>query len=277
MKHLLWLTFSLSLLTFTLGISWQLSKSANFFYGFWYQSLHIDSTIKKNVIKNTHGKRDFLVEDARLHHEKFADIVQAIHQQGEGLDRISYQNSAGQIRRLLTNSEVVHLQDVANLLDKVSQFWMSNLLLLLSLLVLYTRKQVFSRSNASHQNDSAMFIENSAIENTVIKSKPTQFELMMASITTVPLGKHKLVSVMILCLLVVAVLFLWGFTSVFYYLHTVIFPADHQWFFYYQDSLMATIMKAPDIFSAIAAQLLAVALLLTVGIDAMVTRFQRKL
>ncbi len=281
MKHLLWLTFSLSLLTFTLGISWQLSKSANFFYGFWYQSLHIDSTIKKNVIKNTHGKRDFPVEDAGLHHEKFADIVQAIHQQGEGLDRISYQNSAGQIRRLLTNSEVVHLQDVANLLDKVSQFWMSNLLLLLSLLVLYTCKQVFSRSNASHQNDGAMFIEKSAIEysaieNTVIKSNPTQFELMMASITTVPLGKHKLVAVMILCLLVVAVLFLWSFTSVFYYLHTVIFPADHQWFFYYQDSLMATIMKAPDIFSAIAAQLLAVALLLTVGIDAMVTRFQRK-
>ena len=52
MRHLLWLTFSLSLLTFTLGISWQLSKSANFFYGFWYQSLQIDSTIKKNVIKN---------------------------------------------------------------------------------------------------------------------------------------------------------------------------------------------------------------------------------
>ena len=285
MRHLLWLTFSLSLLTFTLGVSWQLSKSANFFYGFWYQSLQIDSTIKKNVIKNTRGKRDFPVEDAHLHHEKFADIVQAIHQQGEGLDRISYQNSAGQIRRLLTNSEVVHLQDVANLLDKVSQFWISNVLLLLSLLVLYTRKQVFSRSNASHKSDSAKLIENtaiensaienSAIENTVIKSNPTQFELMMALITTVPLGKYKLVSVMIFCLLVVAVLCLWGFTSVFYYLHTVIFPADHQWFFYYQDSLMATIMKAPDIFSAIAAQLLAVALLLTVSIDAMVARFQR--
>lgn len=42
-----------------------------------------------------------------------------------------------------------------------------------------------------------------------------------------------------------------GFTSVFYYLHTVIFPDEHQWFFYYQDSLMSTLMKAPDLFEMI--------------------------
>ncbi len=267
MRQLLWLTFALSLLTFSLGMSWQLSKSANFFYGFWYQSLAIDATIKKNVVKNTHGKRDFPVEDTRLHQEKFADIVQAIHQQGAGLDRISYLNSVGHIRRLLTDSEVVHLQDVANLLDKVSQLWLSNLLLLLSLLVIYTRKQVFSHSDANRNND----IANAKL----VGGELSTFELVVASVTTLPKGKHKLIAVMLLCLFVVITLSLWGFTSLFYYLHTVIFPADHQWFFYYKDSLMATIMKAPDIFSAIAAQLLIVALLLAVGVDAIVTRFQR--
>jgi hypothetical protein len=49
------------------------------------------------------------------------------------------------------------------------------------------------------------------------------------------------------------VLVLFGPVNVFYKLHTWIFPADHQWFFYYQESLMTTLMKAPDIFGGIAA------------------------
>lgn len=48
-------------------------------------------------------------------------------------------------------------------------------------------------------------------------------------------------------------LFMTGPTRVFYWLHTHIFPADHQWFFYYQESLMTTLMKAPDLFGFITA------------------------
>lgn len=44
-----------------------------------------------------------------------------------------------------------------------------------------------------------------------------------------------------------------GPTKTFYWLHIQIFPADHEWFFYYQDSLMTTLMKAPDLFGFIAA------------------------
>lgn len=47
-----------------------------------------------------------------------------------------------------------------------------------------------------------------------------------------------------------------GATKVFYWFHTQIFPAGHQWFFYYEDSLMTTLMKAPDIFAFIALLLL---------------------
>lgn len=43
-----------------------------------------------------------------------------------------------------------------------------------------------------------------------------------------------------------------GATKVFYWLHEVIFPAGHQWFFYYEDSLMSTLMSAPDLFGWIA-------------------------
>jgi len=43
-----------------------------------------------------------------------------------------------------------------------------------------------------------------------------------------------------------------GPTDVFYWLHERVFPPDHQWFFYYQESLMSMMMRAPDLFGAIA-------------------------
>lgn len=42
--------------------------------------------------------------------------------------------------------------------------------------------------------------------------------------------------------------------------HDSVFPPDNPWFFYYQDSLMTTMMKAPDLFGAIALTLLVFAL-----------------
>jgi len=44
---------------------------------------------------------------------------------------------------------------------------------------------------------------------------------------------------------------IWGPEKVFYQLHIWIFPEQHQWFFYYQESLMSTMMKAPDLFGYI--------------------------
>ena len=52
--------------------------------------------------------------------------------------------------------------------------------------------------------------------------------------------------------------------TIFRWLHMQAFPADHKWFFYYQESLMTTLMKAPDLFGFIAAELVALALLLWV-------------
>jgi len=45
-----------------------------------------------------------------------------------------------------------------------------------------------------------------------------------------------------------------GAKRVFYTAHTLIFPPGHQWFFYYEESLMTMLMKAPDLFAAIAAE-----------------------
>jgi len=58
--------------------------------------------------------------------------------------------------------------------------------------------------------------------------------------------------------LAVGALILWllGPVTVFYWLHEYAFPADNPWFFYYQESLMTTLMKAPDLFGFIALLLL---------------------
>lgn len=44
-----------------------------------------------------------------------------------------------------------------------------------------------------------------------------------------------------------------GPVELFYALHEIVFPDDHQWFFWYEDSLMSTMMQAPNLFGAIAA------------------------
>lgn len=62
-----------------------------------------------------------------------------------------------------------------------------------------------------------------------------------------------------------ALILLAGPVEIFYRLHTWVFPPDHPWFFYYQDSLMTMLMKAPDIFAAITAAWIALALLFLVG------------
>lgn len=51
----------------------------------------------------------------------------------------------------------------------------------------------------------------------------------------------------------------WGPEAVFNTLHTWVFPAGEQWFFYYEESLMTTLMKAPDLFGGIAVLLLGLA------------------
>lgn len=61
--------------------------------------------------------------------------------------------------------------------------------------------------------------------------------------------------------LTVAGVLLYGPTQVFYHLHEQVFPPGHQWFFYYQDSLMTLMMKAPDLFGYIALVLVALSLL----------------
>lgn len=74
--------------------------------------------------------------------------------------------------------------------------------------------------------------------------------------------------VLVLAIVVVAI----GPVEVFYAFHRWIFPEDHQWFFFYQDSLMSTLMKAPDLFGYIAVALVLLAMVFLSAIFWITTR-----
>lgn len=79
---------------------------------------------------------------------------------------------------------------------------------------------------------------------------------------SLPTGKQIALGTIITITLVGVCLLLVGPTATFYWLHTKVFPENHQWFFYYQESLMTTLMKAPDLFGFIAVLWITLALLL---------------
>lgn len=227
MKYLVtpfWLLFCGSILLFSFGLSWQINKSVNFTYPMWYQVLNIDEHINKYAPQNKYNKQDFVNTDKNQHVDLFEQVVIAINNHGENLEKITYQTKVNQ-KLLFTNSEVVHLQDVSNLIDTLRQVWLINLLPLVLLSLLYVQKKLY-----------------------------------------MPSTKLKITALIASVLMVVLSFAIFGFKKIFYYLHTAVFPDNHQWFFYYQESLMSTFMKAPDLFLYISINLFSVATIIFIAI-----------
>jgi len=78
-----------------------------------------------------------------------------------------------------------------------------------------------------------------------------------------PSRKVRLQASAVLALAVVAPLAIAGPEAVFNTLHEWIFPPEHPWFFYWQESLMSTLMKAPVLFGGLAVQIAIPGLVLT--------------
>ena len=75
-----------------------------------------------------------------------------------------------------------------------------------------------------------------------------------------PSFRSILLTAIIVLLAIAAIIFLIGPHKVFYQLHVWVFPVEHKWFFFYEESLMSTMMKAPDLFAYIAILLVVLAL-----------------
>jgi len=201
--------------------AWFALSAANFFYPLLHDMIGIQQTIEEYAPKNVY-KKSFDATTPEQRAELFYQIVAAINNQGEGLDEIHYRDAQGQvIGRLLREPEIVHLQDVANLLTGLRQ---GALVAGIALLVMFT----IYRFRGSNIPKPGLLVTAAAFG-----------VLAVALLVTVLDAKET-----------------------FYHWHTIIFPTGHQWFFYYEESLMTMLMKAPDIFAWLAALLLATTLVI---------------
>lgn len=199
-----------------LWLAWRALACVDFLYPVFYEALEIQAHIREFGPQNRY-KAGFETTLPDEHRRLFGAIVDAIHDSGRGLVELEYRDPLGRpIDRLLREPEVVHLQDVANLVDRLTPVgWLA---------VAWT---------AAHL----------ALLGRLGWIVPRPRRLLGASALAVAAG--------------VTLVMIIGAKRVFYWLHDLVFPPEHPWFFYYQDSLMTTLMKAPDLFGAIAVTLLA--------------------
>ncbi len=222
-SYVLWTMYSLGSLLVSIWIAWLVTAQVNFFYPIWYSALKIDQTIAETMPRHLY-KKDFIVTDRDEHVRLFAEIVRSVQANGKGLENISYYSPDGkELGQLLTDSEIIHLQDVATLVSLLG--WYCIALILFCLLMMSTI--IFFRIHMPALNK------------------------LCYSMATV---------VVVSTLFVFAV----GVKKFFYWLHTVIFPDNHQWFFYYEESLMSTLMKAPALFAPVSIQLIALGIIIWV-------------
>ena len=205
-------------------ISWHLLALVDFLYPVAYRVLGIEQTIAKNAPTNQF-RQNFGATSKQEHFRLFGEIVDAIQADGKGLEQITYPSKSGQADAsmssitLLRDAEIVHLKDVARVIDVFYVVGISGGVAW-TLLAFYAYRQKMKL--------------------------PASRSILLGFLTVLGLSA--------------AVVFLIGPQTVFYWLHTVVFPEGHQWFFYYHESLMTMLMKAPDIFAFIGLWLLAVAI-----------------
>ncbi len=202
-------------------ISWHALAAVNFGYPLWHEVLNIEETIQTHGPKNT--KRPLFHHTDKSEHERlFAFIVDAIHDSGRNLEQLSYYDTTGRrLGLLLTPPEIIHLHDVANL---INAFRIVGLLSIGALLFL--------------------------CGTVIVKGQ------RLPSGSRLALGGGVLMGIVTVIVLVLDPV------QAFYGLHVLIFPPEHEWFFYYSDSLMSMMMQAPNLFGPIAVLWFIVAALL---------------
>lgn len=220
--------FSLLLLTLILSLygAWMVNAKLGYGYAWLYGFYDTEQHIARYAPQNRF-RQGFETTSVAEHKKAFQQIVDSVHANGEGLAAISY-DYLGRAIPLLHKAERIHLQDVANVINAIHVLILFCVLLFMACFTWEYRHRCQRLSKGETQEQA------SAIGLLSV------FALLLALIT--------------------AAFLIWGAKAIFYQMHIVVFPDDHQWFFYYQDSLMSTLMKAPDLFAGIAIQIVLVGL-----------------
>ncbi|HTF84873.1 MAG TPA: DUF1461 domain-containing protein [Cellvibrio sp.] len=219
-NFLLWPLLLLGHLLAVSLLAWHLLAQVNFAYPLGYKVLDVEQHIRHFGPLNRY-KKEFEQTTKAEHLDLFAQITRAVQNHGEGLADIRYRLSNGTTTPLMREAEVIHLQDVANLIDVLYWAGLIGGLAWLCLLAYAYRQRI---------------------------PFPALKKILLGFVSGL--------------VLITLTILLIGPKAVFYWLHEQIFPDEHEWFFFYQDSLMTTLMKAPDLFGFIAVVLVAVIMVL---------------
>jgi len=205
---------------------------------FGYSALYEVMSIEQHVKKfgpQNRYRRAFHYTDKPEHVRLFAAINDAIHNQGNGLDDLKYHTPQGQEIDTLLREP-----EVIHLVD------VANLI-------------------------TAFFIVGGAA---ALIWFMTTFICLMRKIA-LPSVKVQSISIAVLMAVAALITLVVGPVKVFYAFHVWLFPDNHQWFFYYQESLMTILMKAPFLFGYIAILLAVLALLIFILVNLALQRMTK--
>jgi len=227
-RGLLRVAYAFLLWPAALWLAWLLLARVDFLYPAAYRLLDIPATLATYVPHNRHGRQDFIYTDAAEHARLFAAMAHAIRHGGEGLEELRYRDPQG--REL---GRLLTLDELTHLRD------------------------VAQLVEAGERAGLLAFIGWLAL--TIV--------LGLGRIP-LPSTKRLLIASLTLLALMAGVLLALGPVEVFYAWHRWVFPPGHPWFFYYQDSLMSSLMQAPNLFGVIAAAWLCAGLALLLALHA---------
>lgn len=192
-------------------IAWKLLHVANYGYSYWYDQLDIAAHIDQYAPQNRQNKTGFELTDRAEHEALFTAIGVAVNQDGDGLRELRYSSPDNPDGTILLTD-----------------------------------------AEAIHLEDVAILINRlvpvgwAALVLLLVLTAVAR--LLGWAMPGIGVSLITLACIAVIAALIIVIV---GADDVFSAMHEAVFPDDHQWFFYYQDSLMTTLMKAPDIFFAI--------------------------
>lgn len=239
-------------LLLSLYVSWMANAQLGYGYSWLYKAYGIESHIAEYAPQNRF-REGFELTSIEDHKRIFQQIVESVHgnvgASGKALSAIKY-SADGETFSVLHQAEIIHLQDVAVLIQRIHLLAAACLFFFILFFNWHYRSEILYKK----------------INKSSVKQK--NVNKAVASIKGV-------VSVFLVLVAITIGLFLSiGAKEIFYQMHVWGFPDKHQWFFYYQDSLMSTLMKAPDLFGGIALQILLLGIIIFAAVMFLFSRSQ---
>lgn len=208
---------------------WKISSQINHLYHFWHNNIGIEKTISIYAPKNRYGKKDFELTTIQERSFVFNKIVKAINSGGKNLDEINYLDKNNNKIKFLTEEEIIHLKDVAEIIATINYCFSIIIPAWVVLLVITLISSKF-KNKIQPRNNILFLIPDISL-------------------------KLSIIHIVFFCAVTFLAIAIIGHVDFFYWLHKELFPDNHKWFFYYQESLMSTFMQAPDLFGYIALQI----------------------